>query len=424
MVNLISVLFAAGGLFSLFRFYKTIREEIHIFFWPGLIIKLLAGISLGLVYTYYYTVGDTFTFFEDGQKLVRLLYLEPTEYFRFIILGDETIVNELQLSTVQFRSLFFVKVLSVLSLVSFNSYWITSIYFSTISFLGCWYLLSTINSYFPKTTSAAVISFLLIPSFLFWSSGIIKESLAVAALCFLSGIFIRLLEKERLRWTQWLLIIVATIFLWSLKYYWAAIFFPCVISGWLVCVVINTRFPKLKPFDLIIYVGVLVVIVLLTSTLHPNFYLSRILTVIVDNNLAYGALELQDPFINFQELKPSWISVFLNSPWALFSCLFRPFMFESTSFFQFLLSIENVLLIILLLLNVKYFGEAYRSEHRILITSAVTFIVFLAIFLALSTPNFGSLSRYRVGFLPVFFFLLLIKPASKGIGKFINLKQP
>jgi len=29
----------------------------------------------------------------------------------------------------------------------------------------------------------------------------------------------------------------------------------------------------------------------------------------------------------------------------------------------------------------------------------------LAVFLALSTPNFGTLSRYRVGFIPFFVFL-------------------
>lgn len=424
MVNIISVLFAGVVLVSLFRFYKTINSELRIYFWPGLAIKLLAGISLGLVYSYYYTIGDTFTFFEYGQRLVSLLYQKPAEYFRFIILGNENVATELKLSTVQFRSLFFVKIVSALSLVSFNNYWITSSYFSIISFLGCWYLLSAVNKHFSNATFAAVVSFLLIPTFLFWSSGIIKESLAVGALCFISGIYIHLMKKEKLRWTQWVLIVVATIFLWNLKYYWAAIFFSCMVSGWLTLVVVNARFSRLKPFDLITYAVMLVVIILLTSTLHPNFYLNRILNVIVENNLAYNTFGLQSPFIHYQNLNAGWGSIILNSPWALFSCLFRPFIFEATSIFQFFVSIENALLIILLVMNVKYLGEAYRSEHRILIISAVTYIVLLAIFLALSTPNFGTLSRYRVGFLPVFFFLLLLKPASKGFGKFSKLKQP
>jgi hypothetical protein len=36
----------------------------------------------------------------------------------------------------------------------------------------------------------------------------------------------------------------------------------------------------------------------------------------------------------------------------------------------------------------------------------ITYSVLLCIFLALSTPNFGTLIRYRVGFLP--FLLVLI----------------
>jgi hypothetical protein len=35
------------------------------------------------------------------------------------------------------------------------------------------------------------------------------------------------------------------------------------------------------------------------------------------------------------------------------------------------------------------------------------YVVFLCVFLALSTPNFGTLSRYRIGFTPFLWLLLL-----------------
>jgi hypothetical protein len=45
----------------------------------------------------------------------------------------------------------------------------------------------------------------------------------------------------------------------------------------------------------------------------------------------------------------------------------------------------------------------------------------LAIFLALSTPNFGTLSRYKIGFFPFLVFLTLYK--NPLLGKIMQFTQ-
>ncbi len=47
------------------------------------------------------------------------------------------------------------------------------------------------------------------------------------------------------------------------------------------------------------------------------------------------------------------------------------------------------------------------NGNRLIVMAALVFICVLCIFLALSTPNLGTLSRYRVGFLPFFVLLTL-----------------
>src|SRR6188768_3517986 len=59
-------------------------------FWPALLLKLISGVGLGLLYTYYYTASDTFTYFEDACKIAQLLRQDVGEYFRFLWQSDET----------------------------------------------------------------------------------------------------------------------------------------------------------------------------------------------------------------------------------------------------------------------------------------------------------------------------------------------
>ncbi len=88
------------------------------------------------------------------------------------------------------RALFLSKVVSVFGLFTASNYWIISCYFSCLAFAGAWYLVKIIRRCNAHYTLAAVLAFLFFPSVVFWSSGIVKESLAMASLYFLSAVFL------------------------------------------------------------------------------------------------------------------------------------------------------------------------------------------------------------------------------------------
>jgi len=394
-----------------FKYYRTIVPHLRIYFWAGLGLKIFAGISLGLIYSYYYSVGDTFVFFEDAQRLAGLFYENPLEYFRLIFLNE--VPSDLFLNNTQPRSVFFVEVLSALVVFSFNNYWIASAYLSLISFLGAWYAIEVIDQHYNSGTMAAVIAFLVVPSCLLWSSGIIKESLAVSALFFLAGVYLKHLAGNRLRLKEWVIIIVSVLLIWSLKYYWAVLFLACTTTT-VITISLVGFLPRLKSFEIVTWIFVFAIMTLLGTTLHPNFYLNRIVMVIHGNYLAYKQADLADPFIHYYQFTATWTSLLFNSPWALLSALYRPFIFEANSALQIWIGIENSVLVILTVINIKAIATIRHSPHRLLLLSALTYIILLAIFLALSTPNFGTLSRYRVGFLPFLFLILLYSPMANG----------
>ncbi|MBL0343172.1 MAG: hypothetical protein IPP71_21265 [Bacteroidetes bacterium] len=53
----------------------------------GYIIKLIAGVGVGLLYTYYYTdrlTADTFKFFDDSKILFDTIYSKPFDFLRML----------------------------------------------------------------------------------------------------------------------------------------------------------------------------------------------------------------------------------------------------------------------------------------------------------------------------------------------------
>jgi hypothetical protein len=396
------------GSFSFLIWKKTVSPFRNIF-WPSLIVKLFAGISLGLVYKFYYSTNDTFIFFNDAVVLTSYARQNFSGYLEFLWNSNGTLPFD-TIITSEPRSLFFIKILSIVNLFTFDNYWLSSLWFSFFSFTGSWFLFVRLNDLGKDLFWPAALSLLLLPSSLFWGSGIIKESLALGSLFFILEFFLLLCQRRKTKIINWAWGFICAYFLWYLKYYWAVLLFPTLLTFILVEFFIFPFF-KLKIFwqQIAIWSFLFLIICLCATFVHPNFYLERILGVIVDNYNIFLSVSGDKGVIHFYHLTPGWISILLNSPWALISGLFRPVLFETSSLLQIISGIENLFLFIFCVSSFRNLKGLAGSPHRILIYSAVVYILLLCIFLALSTPNFGTLSRYRVGFLPLFALLILYR---------------
>jgi len=408
--------------FIAYRVWKADDSLVKKFFWPALIMKLIAGICLGLVYTYYYVAGDTFAFFEDGVRLADLARQDLPLYIRFLWSGDDSFNVWSSLSLLQSRALFMVKIVSMVNLVSHDNYWITSLYFSFSSFMAAWMLVKVIIRLGASLRLPATIGFLFFPSVVFWSSGLIKESLAMASLFFLTSIFLKVWMRERLRFWEWILIPLSLWLLWNLKYYYLAVFLPVVSA----CLVVNLLFSerlKFKPpvYRIFIWCMVFLIPLIGVSLVRPNFYPERLLHVILSNYEEFHAISDANDLIYYNNLQPTVESILRNAPWALFSGLYRPWPWEAGTVFQVFISIENILLLILSCTALGKVKQMVRSPNGMLLFSIALYVVMLCVFLALSTPNFGTLSRYRVGFLPFFFLLITVEnPVVTWMMRFIQ----
>lgn len=413
--------------FICYSLWKRDHSPLRKFFWPALIFKLMAGIFLGLIYTYYYTIGDTFGYFEDGKTLARIARTDFDSYLSFLWAGDETSSIWPGLNFIQPRALFFSKITSIFCTLSYDNYWIVCIYFSFISFLSVWYLVKKIVAFYPETMIGAVLSFLFFPSVVFWGSGLIKESFALAGLFFLSSMFLKTWNKQPINVMAWVLMLLSLWIVWKLKYYYLAVFLPVVITA-LITRTLVSRF-KIENFwgEIAMWCCILLIPSALISSLHPNFYPHRLMDVVVSSNHEFKAISNSQDLIHYHELQATVGSIIQNIPLALVSGIFRPFITEAHGSLQIFGAIENLFLLILFLFAIPAIIRIARSKHRLLIFSTIVFVAVLCVFLALSTPNYGTLSRYRVGFLPFLVFLLTIQNAlinkmmtSKVLGRLVR----
>lgn len=396
-------------LFVAFRCWKVEPALLKAFFWPALVFKCLAGVGLGWLYAYYYGLGDTLLYFHDGERLAQLARLDPATYLQFLWNGDESFPfwNDLHLQ--EPRALFMAKITSVFNLFSHDDYWITSLYFSTVPFFSAWMLTKAIVRLDVALRGAAVFSLLFFPSAVFWGSGLIKESLAMSSLFFISVVFLKLWSNERVSVGQWIVCCVALWLVWGLKYYYLAIFLP-VAASTLVARFVFSRLPALGGVVKVAFWAVIFVVPLLgVSLIHPNFYPERFLEVMVSNYEAFHEISQPEDVVTYAGLEATAASVLLHAPGALATGLFRPFPWEAGNALQAFASFENMVLLVLSVAALWNVKKLIASPQRMLLWSLFLYSVLLCIFLALSTPNFGTLSRYRVGFLPYFVLLISIE---------------
>ncbi len=370
-------------------------------FWAGLAARLLGGVAVGVVYHYHYGLGDTLLFFEEGAKLAQLAADNPAAYLVHLWGGH---VDSGGAPFYEPRTAFFIKLVSVVSLVTFANYWAASLWFSFVAFLCAWRLTQGISTLLPEGRGAAYLAFLFFPSVVFWGSGLIKEALALAALLYLSATVLKIQARQNVRWNEWLLSLVSVWVAWNLKYYWCLIFVAVAIS--LVAVQrLGDRYRWSVARSFTVWVAVFGIVVMVASMAHPNFYPHRLFSVIVDNYHAFQRAG-GPSVVTYPHLHAHVWGVLSSAPLALVTGLFRPFVWEAHNALSTFSAIENFWLLAFVV-SVPYrqvWGNATR--WRLMMVAVSAYVILLAVFLALSTPNLGTLVRYRVGFLPFFVFLL------------------
>jgi hypothetical protein len=324
------------------------------------------------------------------------------------------------------NNLFYYKVQALLSSLSGGAIWLNGLYVSLLCFVACWALVRQLAQVFPQASAgAAGIAFLAWPTLLWWTAGLTKETLLVGAG---AGVVALALPTIYQGWPAGLWRTVGRTLL-GLLLAWVMVrmryFFALpLLAGLLALAAVHaaTRRGWLGSSRLAQGTGLLLVLGLAGGAavaLGGEHLSLRYFSREVAANYQHGLLtSVGRPHLEYAHWQPTPGGLLRHAPLAAAHTLVRPWPGESAQPLYVGASLENALLLALLglALVAATRGRAGRLPTALVLMLAL-YCLLLAAFIGLSTPNLGTLSRYRAGLLPWLLLLLLQNDYVRGLLK-------
>jgi hypothetical protein len=372
-------------------------------------IKVLASILLTAIYTGYYTnreTADIFKYFDDSLYMFKAIKTNPVDYFKMLfavdndsLYFDSKYYNDMTHWVRPYTDNLFsdshviIRFNAFVRLFSFGHFQVHNIFINFVSLLGLTALYKAFKPYVLKKEKALIYILALLPSLLFWCSGLLKEGIILFALGFFLLHFFKLYKSFNIK--SLIIIMVCLILILYTKFY-----LIIALSIPLLGYTLNSFLKKHNIIGYLIASAVLLVIGLILPTFVPEWDViyqicskqqtfSRFISV-VQNNSGFLLPELENGF-----------DILINIPNALNNTLIRPYPWEAKSAFVLLSFFENLLIITLITITFLY---RTKNKYSNIIWFNIMFSFCLLTLIGLTTPVFGAIARYKI---PAILFLLI-----------------
>jgi hypothetical protein len=416
----------------LYIFYIIIKKisvkytdpELRKYFFTSFYLHMFGAVAYALMVQYYYGYGDSFVFYYGSNFLsshvaqdagnIKYFFQSATDvkaWYDFEV-GDLSYSGYFGIDS----NLFIMKIAAVISLVSFNMYLIITLFFGLFSFAGLWKLFLVFKDVNKnKQVKLLVWAVLYMPSVWFWGSGLIKDSVCIGGIGFIIHYMYSIFIKKEISIKSIILLVVLIYVVGSIKSY-----ITIVLTLGLAMFVF---YKFITPFKNIVIRGFIITVFLIAIVIAAfitNF--GEQLQQLADESKVqvdafqrnYDAVQNDDEQsragVKIEDIDPSVSGLLLHSPVAVFTCLFRPFIWESRKIFILFSALESMLLLcctMYVLVKLKFFGFFREMFDNPYILISFLMAILFALIIGFTTYNFGTIARYRIVLLPFYFFTLV-----------------
>ncbi|MGZ3952419.1 MAG: hypothetical protein ACXVBZ_13555, partial [Flavisolibacter sp.] len=149
------------------------------------LLKVMAGIFYGWIGIYYGQMAqmiDTWAYHVESLKEYHLLTTHPVDFFTSLFHnsyegGYTNFLSSRNSWWNDVKANFFIKIIAIFDLFSFGNYYVNVIFYSFISLFGPMAVYRIMKDVFPRQKVPLLIAVFLVPSFIYWTSGLHKEGL-------------------------------------------------------------------------------------------------------------------------------------------------------------------------------------------------------------------------------------------------------
>ena len=360
----------------------------------------MAGIFYGWIGLYYGGLAqmqDTWGYQASSVQEYHLLFNHPHEYFTNLFMDPyEGGVTKFFDSTDSYwndlKGNVFIKILSVFNILSLGNYYVNVIFYAFITLFGTIAIYKVMMDVFPGQKTAILLATFLVPSFLYWTSGLHKEGLLFTGISLLTYIIYFSTKEKRIGWKRWIGIVVSLLLLLTLRNFIIIIILPALLA-WLLA----NRWPK---YGITIFVSVYLFFGILFFTaryIHPRFDFPQ---AVVNKQQDFLKLQGGNSSIPMKRLKPDVISFLKNTPQAINLSTIRPYPSDVRHILSLAAAIEiNALLLMFLIFIFFRTKKEHISKNLAYFCVFFSFSLLLAI--GFSVNNLGAIVRYRSIVMPL-----------------------
>ena len=416
-------------LFLVILAFKKIRKKythdpvlMKYFTW-GFYIKITVIIIYTLLVCYVIYGDSVSLFFDQGQHFLNLITHDFKNIELLFTQGGKTVdflAGDGYKGYLSMESNYMVvKICVILCLLTFSKYLLINLICGFVAFLGSWQLFKFFYSKYPQLHKALAIACMGVPTVLFWSSGISKDTVCVASLGFLTKAVYDMINGNRSLLRNTLLSLICIYLIFTIKAYIIISYLPFLLFYFVLLsinktknVIIKNLFKVTIPLT---FITLLVIVFLSKEELFTQYSSDKILSTIQDNQHSFQAqVGTYDggSFFTLGDFDGSIGSLVQIAPNAILSTFFRPFPWECRNFMMVISSVEGLALLAFTLWTFTR-RKGLLTFFQTLFTNSLAFNCFIfavafAMFVGISSFNFGSLARYKMPCIPFYIIALLI----------------
>lgn len=398
------------------KFFEADDTSRH-YFAGFFLLKVAAGIALTLVYTYYYTdpgKADIYRYFNDSRVISPLLYTDPDAWFSIMtgIGTDAPTVFKYLVDTHYFshpghdfvtNNTFIIRVNVLLNYLSFTNIYINTLLLNWVSFLSLTLLYKTLRVYFLPYSRVLYLPLFLLPSVVFWSSGLLKENLLFACLGPVVWLYVSNRNKTL---AGWVIAAVAAFAMIEIKLQVACI----TIVG--LSVFVLYRSIKIAVWQRVALLSVLIAVMLVLA----GDSVAALLIGKRNEFAELARLENAGSYLKITIYNPTLKNVIRLLPEAFQNSILRPYVWEGGKLFQLAFAVENTLF--LLLLGGLLFFYKRPTGYRLQLCLCFLFIALANyLIIGITVPVLGAIVHYRVIATPFLLLAVLLAVDAEKLRK-------
>jgi hypothetical protein len=406
---------------------KNILNSHYRYYKFGFYVKFFSAIVFSIIYINVYNGGDSAAYWDTAQKMNNLFWESPLNYF-FELFNEDPTRERWKSFTIERTGFppnwiykedeawFAARVFSLLTFLTFKSYFAMTMITAYISFRVSWLLYELVLKYALFSERIAAMGVLFLPSTCFWCTGITKDMLIYSSVVYLLIQLFTYLNPQSLKSSRNLFLGVAAIFLIvNIRDFMLIVafgpFFMALGARWSSAQ--TSGFSKWLIQLSFIAIVLFAMTTFLSSEKGQEFASeAEVIQKDLKTNTTYGSnrydLGVSDYSMN---------GMFRAMPVSIYTAFYRPYLWEGDSVFVRVSAVEAFFFLILTLrfLFLNNLLKALRLiRNNELLMASLVFSLILGFFAGFTSGLFGVLVRFKAPLLPFLFLVLVYKKQEKN----------